>query len=128
MILVGNVVGLLFALVAFVVSVVAFPLLIERRIGAAAAAATSVKAVLHNPLTMALWGSDRRGRSAARIVAVFRRTGGGRPGARTRDLAPVPEGGRAGSAAARGQPKPPRVARYAADFPSVMFTGWGRRR
>ena len=56
MILIGNAVGFLFALVAFMISVVAFPLLIDRRIGAAAAAATSVKAVLRNPLTMALWG------------------------------------------------------------------------
>jgi uncharacterized membrane protein len=56
MILVGNAIGFLFALVAFTISVVAFPLLIERKISATAAAATSVKAVLRNPLTMALWG------------------------------------------------------------------------
>ena len=49
-------VGFLFALVAFAISVVAFPLLIDRKIGAAGAAATSVKAVLRNPRTMALWG------------------------------------------------------------------------
>jgi uncharacterized membrane protein len=56
MILVGNVTGFLFALVAFSISVVAFPLLLDRKISATAAIATSVKAVLHNPLTMALWG------------------------------------------------------------------------
>jgi uncharacterized membrane protein len=56
MILVGNGVGFLFALVAFSISVVAFPLLIDRNISATGAAATSVKAVLRNPLTMALWG------------------------------------------------------------------------
>jgi uncharacterized membrane protein len=56
LILVGNGVGFLFALVAFVISVVAFPLLIDRNISATAAAATSVRAVLRNPLTMALWG------------------------------------------------------------------------
>jgi uncharacterized membrane protein len=56
MILVGNGVGFLFALVAFSISVVAFPLLLDREIGAVAAAATSVKAVLRNPLTMMLWG------------------------------------------------------------------------
>jgi uncharacterized membrane protein len=56
MILIGNGVGFLFALVAFAISVVAFPLLIDRDIGAAAAAATSLKAVARNPLTMALWG------------------------------------------------------------------------
>ena len=56
MILIGNGVGFLFALVAFSIGVVAFPLLIDRHIGPIAAAATSVKAVLRNPLTMALWG------------------------------------------------------------------------
>jgi uncharacterized membrane protein len=56
MILIGNAVGFLFALVVFAVSVVAFPLLIDRDISATAAAATSVKAVLRNPVTMALWG------------------------------------------------------------------------
>ena len=56
MILIGNAVGFLFALVAFAISVVAFPLLIDRNISATAAAATSLKAVLRNPLTMALWG------------------------------------------------------------------------
>jgi len=56
MILIGNAVGFLFALVAFTISVVAFPLVIDRDIGAAAAALTSVRAVMHNPFTMALWG------------------------------------------------------------------------
>jgi uncharacterized membrane protein len=56
MIMVGNGVGLLFALGAFSISVVAFPLLLDRNVTATAAAATSVKAVLYNPLTMALWG------------------------------------------------------------------------
>jgi len=56
MILLGNGVGFLFALTAFAISVVAFPLLVERDISATAAAATSVRAVLRNPFTMALWG------------------------------------------------------------------------
>ncbi|MBM3530300.1 MAG: DUF2189 domain-containing protein [Alphaproteobacteria bacterium] len=56
LIVTGNLVGFLFALGAFVVSVVSFPLLIDRNISATAAAATSIKVVLRNPLTMALWG------------------------------------------------------------------------
>jgi uncharacterized membrane protein len=56
MIVIGNLVGLLFALAAFVISVVAFPLLMDRNTSATAAVATSVKAVLRNPVTMALWG------------------------------------------------------------------------
>jgi uncharacterized membrane protein len=101
MILVGNGVGFLFALVAFSISVVAFPLLIDRNISATGAAATSVKAVLRNPLTMALLGHDRRRRASDRIVAFLCRSGGGDPGARPFDLAPLPEGSRAGSATAR---------------------------
>lgn len=56
MILIGNAVGFVFALVAFVLSVVSFPLLIDRNVGVAAAVATSIGVVVKNPLTMALWG------------------------------------------------------------------------
>ena len=56
MILTGNAVGFLFAVLAFAISAVSFPLLIDRNVGFAAAIATSVNAVLANPGTMALWG------------------------------------------------------------------------
>src|SRR6516165_5321791 len=52
----GNAIGLLFAVVAFSFSVVSFPLLLDRNVGAAAAALISVRVVLRNPITMALWG------------------------------------------------------------------------
>lgn len=55
LIIVGNAVGFLFAVLAFTLSVVTFPLLLDRNVGAAVAIATSVKVVLANPLTMALW-------------------------------------------------------------------------
>ena len=38
------------------ISVVSFPLLLDRDVGVAVAVHTSVRAVLSNPLTMALWG------------------------------------------------------------------------
>jgi uncharacterized membrane protein len=53
---VGNGVGFLFAVVALAISVVSFPLLLDRDVGAAVALLTSVRVVLANPLTMALWG------------------------------------------------------------------------
>ena len=53
--LIGNAVGLLFALVVFSISVVSFPLLVDRDVGAPAAIVTSVKAVLKNPLIMLAW-------------------------------------------------------------------------
>ena len=56
LIIVGNGVGFLFAVAVLMLSVVAFPLLIDRRISAADAMLTSVRAVLANPATMALWG------------------------------------------------------------------------
>jgi uncharacterized membrane protein len=56
MILIGNGVGFLFALLVLAISVVSFPLLIDRDAGAAGALLTSVRAVLANPVPMALWG------------------------------------------------------------------------
>jgi len=56
LIVVGNLVGFLFAVVALAISVVSFPLLLDRDVGAAVALLTSVRVVLANPLTMALWG------------------------------------------------------------------------
>ncbi len=56
LIVVGNLVGFLFAAVALTVSVVSFPLLLDRDVGAAVALLTSLRVVLANPLTMALWG------------------------------------------------------------------------
>lgn len=56
LIVAGNAVGFLFAVTALVVSVVSFPLLVDRNVGAAAAMATSVRAVAVNPVPMAVWG------------------------------------------------------------------------
>lgn len=56
MIVVGCGVGFLFALVAMVISVVSFPLLLDRNVGVGTAIATSVRAVLTNPGPMAMWG------------------------------------------------------------------------
>jgi uncharacterized membrane protein len=53
---IGNAVGFLFAVVAFVVSVVSFPLLLDRDVGVAAAVLTSLRVVAANPITMAAWG------------------------------------------------------------------------
>jgi uncharacterized membrane protein len=121
LIVIGNGVGFLFAVAALVVSVVSFPLLLDRDVGAAVALATSARAVLENPAAMALWGL---------IVAVLLLLGSlpmflGLPvvlpvlGHATwhlyrkvvePDPTPRPE----------YQPKP-RAPRHAADFPAVLF-------
>ena len=56
LILVGNGVGLLFAILVLTISVVSFPLLLDRDVGAAVAFLTSIRAVAHNPVTMMVWG------------------------------------------------------------------------
>jgi uncharacterized membrane protein len=125
LILVGNGIGFLFAVAVLTISVVSFPLLLDREVGAVVALLTSVRAVLANPLTMALWGL---------IVAALLFVGSlplflGLPvvlpvlGHATwhlyrkvvePDPNPRPE--------YRPQPKGPR---YAADFPAVLFP-WSR--
>jgi uncharacterized membrane protein len=121
MILIGNAVGFLFALVAFCIGVVAFPMLIDRNVSATAAAATSVKAVLRNPLTMTLWGL---------IVAVALLIGSlplfiglavvipvlGHSTWHLYRKVIVPD-----LPPREDHPNPPRGRRYAADFPAVLF-------
>lgn len=56
LLLLGNGAGFLFAVVVLMMTVVSFPLLLDRDVGPAAAVQTSVRAVLANPAPMALWG------------------------------------------------------------------------
>jgi uncharacterized membrane protein len=56
LIVIGCFMGFCFAAVTLAVSVVSFPLLLDRDVGAAMAVATSIEAVRENPVTMALWG------------------------------------------------------------------------
>ena len=56
LVILGNAIGFVFAVVVLSIGVVSFPLLLDRNVGVAVAVRTSVKAVLANPLTMALWG------------------------------------------------------------------------
>jgi uncharacterized membrane protein len=121
MILVGNGIGFLFALVAFAISVVAFPLLIDRNIGATAAAVTSVKAVMRNPLPMVLWGVIVAAALLIGSLPLFVGLAVVIPvlGHSTWHLyrkvvvSDLPE--------REPHPKPPKGRRYAADFPAVLF-------
>ncbi|MBL8710486.1 MAG: DUF2189 domain-containing protein [Rhodospirillaceae bacterium] len=56
MIVIGIGAGFLFAVFAMAISVISFPLLLDRDIGLGTAIQTSVRAVLANPLPMAVWG------------------------------------------------------------------------
>ena len=56
LIVVGCGVGFLFAIVALCISVVSFPLMLDRHASAADAMVTSLRAVARNPVPMAVWG------------------------------------------------------------------------
>jgi uncharacterized membrane protein len=121
LIVAGNGIGFLFAVVVLTISVVSFPLLLDRDVGAMVAMHTSVRAVLRNPLTMAAWGLFV---AAALLIGslpffvglavvvpvlahstwhLYRRIVEPDPNPR------------------QDRPVPPRMRRYAADFPSVLF-------
>ena len=53
---IGLAVGFLFAMVAFALSAISFPLLLDRDVGLRGAIGTSFRAIKANPGTMALWG------------------------------------------------------------------------
>jgi len=57
MMFIGVGVGFLFAVFAMAVSVISFPLLLDRDVGLDTAVKTSVRAVLVNPVPMAIWGA-----------------------------------------------------------------------
>ncbi|HXE27066.1 MAG TPA: DUF2189 domain-containing protein [Stellaceae bacterium] len=56
MIGIGIGVGFIFALVVFAISVVSFPMLIDRDVGLGVAVWTSLRAIIANPIPMAAWG------------------------------------------------------------------------
>ena len=56
MMLWGNLAGFVFAVIVLATTVVAFPLMLDRDVGAAAAVDTSVRATLANPVPVAVWG------------------------------------------------------------------------
>ena len=56
LIIVGSGVGFLFATLAFTLSVMSFPMLLDRDVGIVTAVQTSIRAVLANPIPMGIWG------------------------------------------------------------------------
>jgi uncharacterized membrane protein len=111
LIIIGNGIGFLFALAVLAISVVSFPLLLDRDVGAVEAVLTSLRAVAANPIPMAVWGL---------IVAVLPVLGHATWHLYRKviepDLSPRPE-----------QPAPTRrQRRYAAQFPAALFGGENR--
>lgn len=56
LIVVGNVIGFVFAVLVLVISVVSFPMLVDRDVSVGTAVRTSVRAAIENPIPIALWG------------------------------------------------------------------------
>jgi len=128
LIIVGCGVGFLFAVVALCISVVAFPLMLDRHATAIDAIRTSVRVALKNPLPIAAWGLI----VAALLVigslpffvglaVVLPVLGHATWHLYRRAVVPDPN-------AVRERPQPPKEGhRYAADFPANLFP-WSRER
>jgi uncharacterized membrane protein len=56
LIIFGHAIGFIFAVVVLCTTVIAFPLLLDRDVGAYEAVHTSLRAVAANPMAMAVWG------------------------------------------------------------------------
>ena len=56
LIVIGNVVGFLFAAIALCVGAISFPMLLDRNVGLSTAIQTSVRAALANPIMILIWG------------------------------------------------------------------------
>ena len=127
LIIIGNGIGFLFALAVLAISVVSFPLLLDRDVGAVEAVLTSLRAVEANPIPMAVWGLIVAGLLVIGSVPFFVGLAVVLPvlGHATwhlyrkviePDLSPRPE-----------QPAPTRwQRRYAAQFPAALFGGENR--
>lgn len=126
LIIVGTGVGFLFAVLVLTISAVSFPLLLDRDVGAAVALFTSIRVVVANPVSMALWGLIVAALLVAGSVPFFLGLTVVMPvlGHATwhlyrkvvvRDSAPRPD---------YQKPDylpPERPQRYAADFPASLF-------
>jgi uncharacterized membrane protein len=71
LILVGHAAGFIFAATAFVISVVSFPLLLDRPVGVGEAISASVATVKRNPFTMAVWAAIIAGGLMAGSALLF---------------------------------------------------------
>lgn len=125
LIVMGCGVGFLFALVALCVSVVSFPLMLDRHASAMDAMLTSVRAVARNPVPMAAWGLIVAALLIAGTIPFFLGLTVVIPvlGHATwhlyrKVIEPV--------AMPYEAPAQPRARRYAADFPVNLFW-WGRK-
>ena len=125
--IVGNLVGFLFALGVLTISVISFPLLLDRDVGAVEAVLTSVRVVAKNPVMMAIWGLIVAGLLLIGSLPLFFGLAVVVPvlGHSTWHLyrkvvEPDPNPHQV-------LPRPARSRHYAAQFPAALFTGRTRQ-
>jgi uncharacterized membrane protein len=112
LIIVGNGVGFLFAVIVLMIGVVSFPLLLDRNVGAGVAIMTSARVVLRNPVTIAMWGLIIAGLLFIASLPLFV------------GLAVVmPVLGHSSWHLYRKVVEPDRHRRHAAQFPASLFAG-----
>jgi uncharacterized membrane protein len=121
--IVGNLVGFSFALGVLTISVISFPLLLDRDVGAVEAVLTSVRVVAKNPVMMAIWGLIVAGLLLIGSLPLFFGLAVVVPvlGHSTWHLyrkvvEPDPNPHQV-------LPRPARSRHYAAQFPAALFTG-----
>lgn len=126
LIVAGCGVGFLFALAALCISAVSFPYLLDRHATAPEAMLASLRVVAHNPITMAAWGAIVAALLVLGTIPFFLGL-----------TVVIPVLGHATwhlyrkalePAANPYQPPPPQphAPRYAAEFPSSLFSSWRR--
>ena len=99
LIVLGGLVGFCFAALALCISVVSFPLMLDRDVGLIPALETSLRVARDESARRRALGSHRRGRARSRLAAAFSRPRRRHAGARARDLAALSKGDRARSGA-----------------------------
>ena len=95
LILVGGAIGFCFAAVSLMISVVAFPLMLDRDVGLAPAIVASTRLTRDNPGPVALWGAIVVAALVVGSLPLFIGLAVVMPVARPRDLALLPPRGRA---------------------------------
>jgi uncharacterized membrane protein len=126
LIVVGCGIGFLFALLALCISIVSFPMMLDRHVGAGEAMVTSLRVVAKNPVTVAAWGLIVAALLIAGSLPFFQGLSIVIPllGHATwhlyrKAVAPDPN-------MRVIPPRPPRERRPAADFPANLFP-WRRK-
>ncbi len=71
MIAIGMAVGFLFAALVLTLSLVSFPMLLDRKVGVRVAMMTSIRVAMENPVTVAIWGVIVAGGLALGSLPVF---------------------------------------------------------